>query len=304
MLTAAVMIPLLFVGATGAELQLDWQAPPECGSKSVVSAAVARALKRPLADGPTRVRARARVTKEPRGYVLKLKLRNRHGASDRELWSDSCSTVQEALAVILALSLDGTEKKRLRVPVVARPLPELSTTSTESVESRWRVDVLAALDLGLLPRAGMGFEGLLGYQQAAFRLSGGALLRLRRTQDFDSGRVSARVVAATAQVCWLPATPWLVLEGCVTAEAGQFAAQGSDFFANERVRSLWLAARVGGGPTFRLAGPVGARVLLEALVPIARPRLVVTDGANVARTAFQVPGVAANLSFGLFVDFL
>jgi hypothetical protein len=109
-----VFVPVLVLGLAAAlapaDVDLEWVAPADCPPRDAVAAAAARLVSRPAGAGPAeeRVRARAVVTREPRGLRLDLELHSDAGLDRRTLRARGCQVLADATAEILATAADPT----------------------------------------------------------------------------------------------------------------------------------------------------------------------------------------------------
>lgn len=89
---------------------LEWSAPTDCPPATSVEAGAAALLGRPLAEGPTarRVRARGTIAREPGGFRLDLEVRSDDRVDRRTLRDGRCQVLAEATALILATTVDPT----------------------------------------------------------------------------------------------------------------------------------------------------------------------------------------------------
>lgn len=91
------------LGAPAPELQ--WDAPDGCPDAADVEQAIDRLLgSRHEAESP--VLARAHVTGEPGNWTLELYVETEQGKTERTLRSQQCSTLRDATALYVALSVD------------------------------------------------------------------------------------------------------------------------------------------------------------------------------------------------------
>ncbi|PCC72536.1 hypothetical protein SAMN02745121_08750 [Nannocystis exedens] len=105
----ALPLALALVAAFApAGLDLEWQAPEGCPPAAEVAAATSKLLGRPLDPGgpAERVRARARVVREPRGFRLDLELQSPAGSERRSLRDRRCQVLADAAAEIVATAVD------------------------------------------------------------------------------------------------------------------------------------------------------------------------------------------------------
>ncbi|MCY1055292.1 hypothetical protein [Nannocystis sp. SCPEA4] len=109
-MSAPVLVLGLAAALAPADVDLEWVAPADCPPRDAVAAAAARLVSRPAGAGPAeeRVRARAVVTREPRGLRLELELHSDAGLDRRTLRARGCQVLADATAEILATAADPT----------------------------------------------------------------------------------------------------------------------------------------------------------------------------------------------------
>ncbi|MDC0717198.1 hypothetical protein [Nannocystis bainbridge] len=97
----------LVLALAPAGFDLEWLAPEGCPGADAVVTATARLLGRPAEVDPSRrVRARAVVVREPRGFRLDLELQSGAGLDRRSLRDRRCQVLADAAAKIVATAVD------------------------------------------------------------------------------------------------------------------------------------------------------------------------------------------------------
>lgn len=93
---------------TGSAVNLTWIAPETCPKRSALIGEIEELVGRPLQTiEKLSIKATATVNqKDNETWVLRLRTREQNAKGERELVADSCETLAQATALILALSID------------------------------------------------------------------------------------------------------------------------------------------------------------------------------------------------------
>lgn len=281
---------------------LAWsQADPTCLGEADLASAVERTLGRPVfhSDAPPFAKVTGSVGRAASGgYEARIALRDK---DDRPLGertletSGACGRLDESIAVVVTLMIDGVEETptplsippeppRPRAPEPAAGLPEPRPASL-------------LLTLG----AGAGFSSsLLPGVAASFGVRG-EMAWSRFVPIALSLRVHPAVSATTASgtggrfsawtgelaVCPAWARPRLRIGGCVGVEGGALSGVHVNLAAgDDHVRPLVLATLM---PflAVRLAGPVWARAGAGAWIPLLRERWGYLDARGTFEEVFR-----------------
>lgn len=213
----------------------------------------------------------------------------------------SCTEKQAALGLMIAMALDATLVEDLApvpvpVPVIAAPEPV--------PERVLALELAGDFGVGLLPRAsgGASLSGeLVLRDRFAFRL--GLFGQATADASLDRGRVSTSLLGARADACLGITASRFHLEGCAGFGAGFVIAEGHGFTADSRAIVPWAAASVGVAGRMRLSEKLALRLGLDALIPVVRPVLVVTDVAGAVVGRQSLSPVALHASIGVVVSF-
>ncbi len=120
-------------GKKGSSVDLVWIAPEACPRRSALIAEIEELVGRPLhtISRPS-IKATATVRKKDNEtWVLRLRTREQSATGERELVADSCETLAQATALILALSIDPKAvETRERLYDQARRLTKGTTPSS------------------------------------------------------------------------------------------------------------------------------------------------------------------------------
>jgi hypothetical protein len=304
---------------------LEWQGPEDCQASPRVASEVRRLV------GAERARARlgARVKIERRGRRWHVVLATEpagHGTT-RELDAESCGAAADAVAVILALTLDpsralGGEEDAAPPPVDAArapdaPAPPSSDAGgapdavTESPPAADAGEVApfpiflfanGASDTGSLPRAGLGFGGGVGALASHFELE--ATLAYFPTVKTELEATPARGGSFTMLVA--------DLRGCVLAEASVFSfgpcaggeltrmhAEAFGVTTPIAASAVWGSVVAGALVRARISRLLSPRLSAGATFPFARPTFEVEGLGAVHRPA----AIALQIAGGMEVHF-
>lgn len=294
--------------AQASAARLDVDAQPSCSTRDELIARVASrsARIRFVADGAGVPALSARIEVAPRGGVLaELTVVEPDGRRfARRLEAPSCAAATDALALVIAITLDPTVaggEPSSRAPAAAAATPESPPPAAPpapppsppppvaQVASSDRAASAGLADVGATRRLGVG-AGATGVSGPAPSVMPGiaveALGGLDRTSIWSpalalsfahlwSGpsRATGGAAEFTFDVVALDACPLrfvvsaLEARACATGALGRLAARGSDTFDARAVARPFAAA----GGAARLAVPLGARLELRARFAAAAP---------------------------------
>lgn len=244
---------------------LEWQAPPECGDAAVIEGRLAAAL---AEAPPAEVRVAAVVTREGEQLHLRIDRDTVAGHEHDEMTSPRCEVLVDVVVLLAGIALDPAAAPRAR-----RPAPRI----------RGAIGLLAALDVGTLPRPSVGASA----KARVFGRWWSAELRAhhqhdQRVRDPASPPAEADVSwwAVGVRGCGTPGLPAVVFPLCAGPELGGLRGQAR---GSTRARTeLWAAVALGTGVIWsiaprRLADALALVFDLEAVIAARRP-------------AFHLPG--------------
>ena len=268
-----------------------WSAPEGCPSQQQVESEIAR-----LVGGDLRLRdgsdLRAEVTVSG-GPAWSADLTTLHAGriGRRRLEAPSCQAAADAVALIIALSIDpdaaaaGGQAPAAAPPQVLQP-PVSKPRALHilaSVHGQGRVGTLPGADVG----AGLGV-GLAGVRwRAEVRWTYG--LRRDQTATLPSGAAGRfNLAGGSLTACVDVGRGKLAFGPCGTAEAGRVSATGYGAAAGFSKRTPWLALGGGVFAALMLSEHLRTAVEVDALAPLYRPDYVF-DGFSGA--VFKAPPV-------------
>lgn len=272
-----------------ADIALRWVAPEGCSSEAEIVEAtrvLLRGSKRPGA-----ARAQATVTRETDGSV-RVALSSADG--ERDLRAESCAAAADAVALILALSVDP----ELTSPPPASSQPERAPDPPPSRQddiAPWGGHLGITADVGTMPAVAWGLDAALGWRgQRAWLEAGGALFLDQEQQNARGigGDFSLVSGAVRAGVAW----SWGHVRLGPTTGLGlhHMAARSAGATTPGRGTFLWLSPAAGLRFTWLFTRNVSFTWNTEALVHLSRPAFLVENEGIVHRPATaSVRGFAA-----------
>lgn len=298
---------LLASAAPSANLDLRWDAPPECPTAKAVKLHVQMLMVADEHPAPLST-VQATVQNEAGNYILQLDLGEQ---PRRTIAFEDCGSLTEAAALVIAVSLDPLGTARTTVPRLAVPAPDepgrevppspdppppparVGTTAAEPVPRRTsRLTAFVRPEVGIgggvLPGAGPGFGGAIGLRGTRpWRVESFAAYWWPRhtgvAGDPSPQSRGARLWLAHGGVrgCAEPDFERWSFPLCGGLEIGAMAGEGEGpAIASRRNAALWLGAPLGAGVAW---APVPTFALL------ARAELVVA----VRRPGFHLEGIGS-----------
>lgn len=272
-----------------------WSAPAECPSRQQVASEIERLVGGdPRSHGGSGLQADVTVSGGP---LWSAELTTERGGriGRRSLEAPSCQAAADAVALIIALSIDpdaaATSSGRV---AAATPVAPRSPAGTEgklqllaSVHSQGRVGALPGADVGI----GLGV-GLAGARwRSELRWTYG--VRGDQVASLPSGAAGRFSLAAGSLTgCVDLGRTRLGFGPCAVAEGGRVSAVGYGATAGFSKHATWLA--LGGGLFSSLAVSRHLRTSfeLDVLAPLYRPSYVFADIPGVVFKAAAVGGRA------------
>lgn len=270
-MAAALALIAAAPAAAGERLTLRWTAPEGCPDAGKVEFAV-NLLVGESGQAAQPLEVLATVSAQGAEWEVLLELA---GTSRRVLRGRTCAAVADAAALIIALIIDPL--------ATAQPLPPAQLPAPPP-RREWRLGARAGLDWGALAAAGPAF-GLLG------SLSVGPQLFEVDLQAWVPQRVLLGAPAAaggTLRLYLASVTTWRkLLDGVFSLgpslglDLGLLHAEGFGVTTNGSGSALWLAGRAGISASWGLVAPFELNLRLDLVVPVLRPRFVLTNVGDV-----------------------
>ena len=287
-------------------LTFTWSAPPQCGSEPDVRARVDRILGAHAAPHEN-VDARAVVSKDGETFRAEIQLFSAGQTSTRQVADSSCNALADAVALIVALTVNPeavAEKKETEEKKPAPP-PEKKPAAALSESAPRRPIYLGAsflLDTATLASLAVGAEFAVGYNphHAAFELSGTWLAAQdARLAPASTQGASELALGSGARGCWEIFDAAFDVGPCGGAElAGIFA---SGFGATQTIDTSSAAlfrALVGARAKLRFSR-FALRLAAEAAIPFTRPSFVIDN----AGTVQHISPATLRTTFGAEIHF-
>ncbi len=294
----------------GAPVDLEWDAPPDCSSKSRVLGEVARLI----GTAPRRVHARAVVDQQSAG-ALQIRIELRGDVEGvRQLSAHSCDAAARAAALIIALAIDpqaaSVVTQQLEQAESDRTPPEPSAARAAPARPsspHAQAGTSARSSSGEAPLRGVLLSGIVGEQARVPGFAVGAVLGGGLRDDWMRFDLSLYFVPTahaavagspdqgadftagglTARFCPRAVDSELAVFTCLGAHATRIWAEGTGVpETTNRHRDVWSAG-LGGKLRWPGAGAWAAELDLELIVPFTRPEFAIENLGLV----YRVPAV-------------
>jgi hypothetical protein len=290
--TAPLLVALAISSRAAAADPVDlvWNAPAGCPSRDAVLAEVGRIL-----GGPSsrRMGARADVTEVSASHFSLHLTTDLEGAQgERTLDADSCASLAQAAALILAWTLDPTRARTAvaapsappAAPSAPSPPPPPSPPPSPGPSEPFAVVVAAsgAADVNTLPSLAGGVEATLGALLGPVRVevSGTDWATQGASKPVQGGatdQTTLHVLDATLRGCFRGRLgERFELDPCLGGGfvyASSVGVASSTFQAFEK-SGIWAALRGDVIAAWRLIGPLALRASLGVGVPLSPPAFV------------------------------
>ena len=271
-------------------VDIAWKTSSECTRPLDLDWQITRLLA-PAIVLPKPVAFSVRVEARERGaYQLGLAVHGGERELERTVVLASCAEVQDAVALLIAITLDPSAEQRAKVVGTAPEQPsERAPAAVEPAPTRaprkpllpaWVAQLRAGWigDLHALPDASLG--PALGIELGAgpLRVALGAAYLLPRSAHTAVPGIEGRVDlgAGMLALAYLPELGAVALGPTVAFEAGYLRAQGIGAADGRRVGTPWLAVLPGGRLDVRVHPRVALRLELLAGLPLRRPKLALS----------------------------
>jgi hypothetical protein len=284
-------------------LALSWTAPAGCPDAAAVRTEVHRLLGGE-AHAAARVVIVTAVVVEERPGAWQVTLETPRAGGIRVVRGSTCAAIGDAAAVILALMIDPTavlEPRRPPASAPARraasqpatapqppPRPPAPPASPRPRRVAGRVAVFGGVDVTSLPGTSPGVGGSGALQLGRQRLELGF-----EYWTGARGHVAARPAAGGDLDLWLftLSTCRALLAGrvelgpCLGLDLGRLHGSGFGVARPGEGAALWVALRGGVLASWEFARRWALFARLEAVIPLQRPRFVLTNVGPVYRPA-------------------
>jgi hypothetical protein len=279
---------------------LQWDAPAGCPEAEIVEADISERLAARKASPRKPVAAHARVHESDEGWTLELDIESEGGRESRELDSDECEVLADAVALIVTLAV--LEQPELEAPkppgavVVTEPKIEIRSEShvQKNEPPTWGTRVFGGGTYGPLPgfgaNAGLGVA-LIG---RAYRVELTGIYGFRRTAEVDGDPDiggDLRMWAIGTRGCGVPRVRRVEFPLCGGLEAGAVHGVGFGVPDAKRDRRAWLALTAGPGVSVRIVRHLALWATVDGVVALLRPAFALEPFGVIHRA--QTAGVRA-----------
>ncbi len=280
--------------------RLIWRAPAGSGciAATDLEGAVEERLRRRVFAARADVVVEGRVERTEGTWTARLEMRTERGEpiGTREIRSEaeSCSGLDESLALVVALMIDVSEERiRLRIPVRRERTRgwHLQTEVGGATALGW----LPGFALGL--RIGLSVDPPWGWPV----LVDGVAWADERVSDAQGGADLEGRQAAVAVCPPIVRGRRLGVAACVGGGAAAIRATGYDFLDNDDGAAVLAFVSAGLRGSFRLAGPLMMEAGVAGTAPLVRHRFFYEDPAGVQRVLYRMHAVAGIATLGLGV---
>ena len=322
--------------------KLEWQAPPtgsNCIDQPALKDAVEQRLgRRVFSPNEPDVVVHGGVARDGSHWLVSIKLSAAHGEAmgHRELESEGadCSTLDDSLALVLAVMLDISKARVPPAPAKAPKAPiesqpeaqggepagpkptssELTSRlhvppDTPARRPRWHFEVGlgATAALGLLPAASFGAHGYVAVSPPNFwRVALGveSYRSVSETVDGTGAGASFAPLAATLSICPLAQRPlsW-GFEACLLQHFGRMQVEAYGFDENEELRRSYVNLGISGAASLALAGPLFAKAGAALETPLLRETFRYGTPGGGEPSLFRMATLLAAAQLGLGASF-
>lgn len=283
----AWVVILAVLGATGeANLELGWEAPPDCPTRADVLADLARLgpgeaaapdgseqAVAPVAADREPLRAHGRVGRDEHGgWLLELRV----GEGQRRLVAARCEELAQAAALVLALALAEAEPPRggraALTSTAASPAPATSPSPASSQVGLW-ISIGPHVDAGTLPHPAAGAR--LSLQAAKARRALSLELSFLAPSAAAGAREGTGATFFLLQGGLAAGSAWDWGRWGLRAEtglaAGWLAGQGFGLVENLAGGGVWSAATLGVEARWSATDTLGVGLSLQGGAALTRP---------------------------------
>jgi hypothetical protein len=304
-------------------LVLEWQAPAGCPGRGEVLERVRELVAERGVTRTERLVVRVLVTAGAQDFSASLASEQNGAAGNRVLHADTCVSIAEGVALVIALALTpespNTEDDAIAPAVEARPVAEPTSSPkatpnrsaeatrvapkpapppTDSRESPVFVLGAALLDLGVIAPAAAGVTVGAGVRFAALELTARAVwLPERRTHVDDQNKGGDfQYLGGDARVCRLfPVSNAVKLAPCAGLELGVVRARPFGTVERKEPDVVLFAPSASGLLRLGVTRGLSLRFDAGAALPLPRPRFTLQNVVVVR----HVPPVTGRFGAGL-----
>lgn len=292
-------------------LTFTWSSPPQCTTENDVRMRIDRILGAQSAMHEN-VDAHATVTHSGESFRAEIQLNSAGQTSLRHVEDASCNALADAVAFIVALTVNPEAALPPTLPETKPTPPKRIPTPTAPKKSDPAVPeedphppiysgANFLLDVGTLKSVGAGAEIVVGFNphHAALELSGTSLSPQDAHYDADPSQgASEYSLGAGARACWEIFDRAIDVGPCGGAELTGIFAEGFGTSQKTDTSIALFRALLGARAKWRFSR-FALRLGAEAAIPFTRPSFVIDNAGTVQDlTAFML-----RLTFGAEVYF-
>jgi hypothetical protein len=301
---------------TPPHLSFAWSSPAQCTTESDVRLRIDRILG-PQSSMHENVDARAVVTQRGETFRAEIQLNSAGQTSLRHVEDASCNALADAVAFIVALTVNPDAALPPKTPETKTPetksgeskkMPSSPPRKSEPVktveiESRhpFYVGANFLLDVATLKSPGAGAEVVVGFnpRHAAFELSGTWLATQDAPYDADPTQgASEYSLGAGARACWEIFDSAIDVGPCGGAELTGIFAQGFGATQKDETSIALFRALAGARAKWRFSR-FALRLGAEVAIPFTHPSFVIENAGKVQ----DVVAFTLRATFGAEVHF-
>ncbi|APR88598.1 hypothetical protein A7982_13947 [Minicystis rosea] len=315
LLVVAALVTLSAPSAAepGARATLRWRAAATCIDEATLARTVEGALGHRVFDAtgaaasamPPAIIIEGGVEPSGGGFRASIAMRSSSGAllASRSLESvaASCNRMDESIAVVIAIMLDGFEPERPPIQVQPSP-PRVAPTPRAPATPVVAGEAGAGVSLGILPRAAPTAYLRFAVDVAipvSLTLGMHAWVPERALYEGAGGEISGW--AADLGACYTPLRAARVrLGACLGGGGGFLVGAPIGLLHPAQVTRPLVFGEAEVDASVRIAGPVWGRLGAALWVPLVRPRFFFHDGAEERDVATLWP-VAPSFTLGVVV---
>jgi hypothetical protein len=225
--------------------------------------------------------------------VAHVRVRLQDGrAGERSLEEATCEVVADAVATVVAMSLDASAPSD-EAPDGISIAPERPATagprSSGSSEPHVTAGLVAMVDEGTLPSPALGAGvAVAWYPVAPIRIEA-ALLRWLDQSTTVEGQAfggTFQLTSADLRSCWSLLGRTVTVGPCAGAEIAHLDAKGFNATTLESGHATWWSPSVGGLLHWTPLHAVGLAALADVVFPVGRPTFVIVNGGEIHQAAF------------------
>lgn len=293
------------------DIPIEWRAPSECPAASDVRASVAALLQGSSETGASPLAFRAEVIASGGRYRLQVETRSPRGSESKTVMGDSCSTLSEAFAMIVAFAVDPGFAGGL----AGGPAPGASQVEVTPARARraqfqqasgvpWSLGAVGAASAGKLPFPGLGVGAQVALGGAPrWQVSGLVWPNDEHTIAGTTLGVRVNLLELGAAGCWpWPGAP--ALQVCLGPQVGRMQGEGTSSVSGHSTgQSWWVALTAGMGSRVRFTQHWALRVQVDVGAPLFRPSFVIDRSPAASQEIWRPAPWFATVAIGPEVSF-